>query len=220
MVAKATMIVALVCSVLVVVGFLPVAAGDEHIILKGTKGPRMSEKTWNFTAPANGTYSWKVENFELKWLEFLIYDNTSGTPVELFKERLRFSALDAFPIGIIYTSPVVLVAERLYEITSIPNGQKGTYAIVTDPTGPNQPPVASFSLIVDRLTVHANASSSYDSDGVIESFIWSWGDGTETAGITSAHMYANWGSYTIKLTVFDNMGYSSEAYQHVTTESN
>ena len=216
MVGNAKAIAAFVCSLVIVVGFLPLAAGDDHIILKGSKGPRMSEKTWNYTAPENGTYSWKIENFELKWLEILIYDDSSGTPAEIFKERIMFRALNAYPIGIVYTSPAVLDKGHLYEVMAIPNGQKGTYAVITDPLGPNQAPVASFTLIVDRLTVHANASSSYDADGMIQAYLWDWGDGTGTEGVTSAHLYDDWGTYTLKLTVIDNVGCVCEASQQIT----
>ncbi len=58
-----------------------------------------------------------------------------------------------------------------------------------------------------------NASSSYDPDGVIVSYAWDFGDGNTT--VTSApvvkHVYASPGTYTVSLTVTDNLSASSTA---------
>ena len=213
---RKAVLVSLACSMMVLVGLLPIAAGGDHIVAKGAKGPFMSAETWSYTPVENGTYSWRVENFELKWMNILIYDNTSGSPTEIFTERIRFPALNAYPIGIIYTAPVVLTKDGLYEVTAVPNGKRGTYAIVTDPVGPNAAPIASFSVIVDDTVVHVDASASYDVDGVIDSYLWDWGDGTAESGVTAIHTYAAAGTYTITLTAVDNIGCPTECSQQVT----
>ncbi len=73
-------------------------------------------------------------------------------------------------------------------------------------------PVASFiyepSEPVVNESILFNASSSYDMDGTIISYIWDFGDGnnaTESDPITN-HAYQNPGNYTVKLTVTDNDG--------------
>ena len=57
-----------------------------------------------------------------------------------------------------------------------------------------------------------NGSSSKDSDGSIASYRWDWGDGTGAgSGATPLHTYANAGSYTVRLTVTDNVGATGSA---------
>jgi len=69
-------------------------------------------------------------------------------------------------------------------------------------------PVASFAYwpeqpIVNE-TVTFNASSSYDPDGVIVSYEWNLGDGTNATGIVVNHSYNSNGVYMITLKVIDN----------------
>ena len=70
----------------------------------------------------------------------------------------------------------------------------------------NQPPTAQFTLEVNDLTVKLDASESFDSDGNIETYNWDYGDGIQDAGIKAEHVYAEAGSYIIKLTVTDFQG--------------
>lgn len=76
-------------------------------------------------------------------------------------------------------------------------------------------PVASFyHLPVDPQTdetVTFNASASYDSDGVVVSYMWDFGDGRTGVGITSTHSYSNEGSYTVVLQVTDDDGFFNDA---------
>lgn len=80
--------------------------------------------------------------------------------------------------------------------------------ITTDPGG-NQPPIAQangpYSGAV-KNPVLFNAGGSTDSDGQIVSYAWEFGDGTEGAGLTTSHIYASPGQYTLRLTVTDDQG--------------
>ncbi|MCX6099700.1 MAG: PKD domain-containing protein, partial [Candidatus Bipolaricaulota bacterium] len=57
----------------------------------------------------------------------------------------------------------------------------------------NQPPVASFTLSPSTtqpgVTVSMNASASYDPDGAIVSYSWSFGDGTSGSGVSTSHAF-------------------------------
>jgi PKD repeat protein len=105
--------------------------------------------------------------------------------------------------------------------------ENGEYAItltVTDNEGlvsgktgiqlvKNRPPVAVISVsepVMTNESVLFDASSSYDSDGTIISYTWSFGDGTATEGVTATHSYTNSGVYSVILAVEDNDGASNQ----------
>ncbi len=71
----------------------------------------------------------------------------------------------------------------------------------------NQSPVAAFtSSTTTALIINVNAYSSYDPDGMIVSYSWNFGDETTGSGVTTSHTYATAGTYTVTLTVEDNLG--------------
>ncbi|TRZ49352.1 MAG: PKD domain-containing protein, partial [Dehalococcoidia bacterium] len=81
----------------------------------------------------------------------------------------------------------------------------------------NRAPVAALtevaSIINEKEVVSFDASPSYDFDGTIVSYTWSFGDGTAATGITVTHSYANTGFYNVTLTVSDNDG-ATDACAH------
>jgi len=72
---------------------------------------------------------------------------------------------------------------------------------------PNDPPVAAFTATPSEgsapLSVAFDASDSYDPDGLVASYRWSFGDGTSGSGMVAAHTYEQPGTYTVQLTVED-----------------
>lgn len=84
----------------------------------------------------------------------------------------------------------------------------------------NSPPVASFTCNPPSggapLSVSFNASGSYDSDGNIVSYQWSFGDGSGGTGAEITHTYQNAGSYMAKLTVTDNLGAKDTSSKTIT----
>jgi hypothetical protein len=48
-----------------------------------------------------------------------------------------------------------------------------------------------------------NASTSYDPDGAIVSYSWTFGDGTSGSGVSTSHAFGSAGTYTVTLTVRD-----------------
>jgi len=73
---------------------------------------------------------------------------------------------------------------------------------------PNQPPVAAFVVAPPKpdvgQAVTFSASTSRDSDGTIESYTWSFGDGTTATGQQVTHSYSSAGTYAVILTVTDD----------------
>ncbi|MEJ2242682.1 MAG: PKD domain-containing protein, partial [Candidatus Bathyarchaeota archaeon] len=77
----------------------------------------------------------------------------------------------------------------------------------------NRPPVAAISVsepIMVNQSVLFDAGSSYDSDGELISYTWSFGDGTAIEGATTTHSFSNVGVYSIILAVEDNDGASNQ----------
>jgi PKD repeat protein len=72
-------------------------------------------------------------------------------------------------------------------------------------TAPNQPPVAAFSSSCSALTCGFTSTSS-DPDGSIASYSWNFGDGGTSTAQNPSHAYATGGTYTVTLTVTDNLG--------------
>lgn len=89
------------------------------------------------------------------------------------------------------------------------DASSATVSLVSDPNSLNASPVASFSASSYSgqapLAVNFDASSSYDPDGTIQSYQWSFGDGTTGPGAYTTHSYPA-GSFTAMLTVTDNDG--------------
>ena len=84
---------------------------------------------------------------------------------------------------------------------------------------PPQPPVASFTANPNVTTpgtvVAFDATASYDPDGTIVSYSWTFGDTLTGSGVTTGHAYAAVGTYRVTLTVVDNSSSSANTSQDV-----
>lgn len=56
------------------------------------------------------------------------------------------------------------------------------------------------------VDVQFDGSGSSDPDGSIVSYLWEFGDGTESTEMNPAHSYADAGTYNVTLTVYDDNG--------------
>jgi len=65
------------------------------------------------------------------------------------------------------------------------------------------------------LTVSFDATAS---SGTIVTYAWNFGDGTTGSGVTIAHEYASEGTYTVTLTVTDDVGTTDTANTTITVE--
>jgi PKD repeat protein len=86
----------------------------------------------------------------------------------------------------------------------------------------NQPPVAIISpLTCSILTCAFDGSTSYDPDGTVASYGWSFGDNVGTSALAKlSYTYAAAGTYTVTLTVTDNSGVPTSTTTTVTVKAN
>jgi hypothetical protein len=82
----------------------------------------------------------------------------------------------------------------------------------------NEPPVADFAYLLNELSVSFNASSSYDPDGNIATWLWDFGDGTEGSGEIVTHNYLLSGIYHVTLIVSDNESVQNSIIKEITIE--
>jgi parallel beta-helix repeat protein len=61
-----------------------------------------------------------------------------------------------------------------------------------------------------------NASKSYDVDGIIESYVWTFGDNGSGTGVSLLHTFASPGTYHITVQVIDDDGASAQASTSIT----
>jgi PKD repeat protein len=83
----------------------------------------------------------------------------------------------------------------------------------------NSAPIASFEYSCTELACDFDGSSSSDSDGTITSYDWDFGDVNTGTGVITSHAYADYGMYTVSLTVTDDDGAGSTTSQNVTLTS-
>jgi len=102
-------------------------------------------------------------------------------------------------------------------------GQTATVSVTLTPEVSNDSPVAGFTYSpqspVVGDTVQFNASSSYDPDGSIVSYTWSFGDGGSATGAIVTHAFPSDQTYTVRLTVTDNAGASDTKARSVAVSS-
>jgi PKD repeat protein len=89
-----------------------------------------------------------------------------------------------------------------------------------DGNGPsNSAPVAAFSHACTLLACTFTDAST-DSDGSVASHSWNFGDGATSTEASPQHTYAAPGTYSVKLTVTDNLGLASAVADSSITVSN
>jgi PKD repeat protein len=82
----------------------------------------------------------------------------------------------------------------------------------------NVPPSASFVFSCNGLTCNFDGSSSSDSDGTINRYVWNFGDGGPYEfGPIQTHTYGSAGTFNVSLQVDDNGGATASTSHAVTT---
>ncbi|MDQ3735763.1 MAG: PKD domain-containing protein [Actinomycetota bacterium] len=101
---------------------------------------------------------------------------------------------------------------QIYVVDPFGNQNLGAAAnvvVVGLPGTANSPPTAGFTHTTNALTASFDATGSTDTDGTINSYAWTFGDGSTASGATASRTsrtYATPGTYSVQLTVTDNDG--------------
>jgi len=101
--------------------------------------------------------------------------------------------------------------EGTYHVTlTVKDDDGASNSLSKDVIVNNVPPVADADGPYNGTTDYAiqfNGLGSYDSDGVIVSYAWNFGDGNTGSGVHPTHRYSKYGVYNVTLTVTDDDGF-------------
>jgi large repetitive protein len=138
----------------------------------------------------------------------------SGNPVtamQIYVDSALASAVTASSLDTTLTLPSGAHTLIVKEWDSAGMNSSKTVSI----TSTNQTPLAKLSVTSGSIlvggSVAASATGSSDPDGSISSSVITFGDGASAAAISASHQYTVAGTYTVKVTVTDNLGASSTA---------
>jgi PKD repeat protein len=130
----------------------------------------------------------------------------------------RWSFGDASPDTTTRDVEHTYAASGSYPVTLTVTDDRGASAsamhVVRAVVPPDVPPVAWFGSSCAGLTCSFSDSSS-DSDGIIVSRRWAFGDGAEDGAAAPAHSYASAGVYQVQLAVTDDRGATTGAARDI-----
>ncbi len=159
------------------------------------------------------------------------WTESSGTPLRTFihdRPELQLASVEETATGYVEFDVTGFVADQLssdgdgivtlevssnhdnWDILSSKEGEFPPELVIETESISNQLPIAVFNTIADSgeapLIISLDASESSDPDGQLVSYNWDFGDGTSTTGVNVSHTYLDAGTYTVTLTVTDNLG--------------
>ena len=149
--------------------------------------------------------NWQNNAFDADGYIVVVRDPWSGLWIVIARVGSNVhSFVDSVSPGMSYKYKI-----RAYNST----GKSAPTNVVTVDLG-NQPPVANAGAaqFTQTLTpIFFDGSGSYDPDGFITSYSWSFGDGATASGVTATHAFGTTGYWPVTLTVTDNMGVQSSS---------
>jgi PKD repeat protein len=99
-------------------------------------------------------------------------------------------------------------------VLTVTDDAGGTDSISTFIQVENRPPLPAIETVQEVLTlvqVDMTAEGTLDPDGSIDGYFWDFGDGNSANGWNVSHTFAIAGNYTLRLTVMDDDGRTSNA---------
>ncbi len=127
-------------------------------------------------------------------------DGTSGEGLAIVHS---FSLAGNFTVSLTVTDSAGAASSAFVSITVLDNA--APVAVLT----------SSGALFDTGQFIPFSGLGSYDSEGPIASYKWSFGDGVEGTGMNVTHMYSTVGMFDVTLTVADEKGLTSTATKHI-----
>lgn len=120
---------------------------------------------------------------------------------------------DTFGAGTSQSHTYTVPGQYVIELTATDSqGQQSSTAqtiwVIVATDFPEASFTASPSSGGTPLTVAFNAAASRDPNGSIQTYAWTYGDGSTGSGVSVIHNYAYEGTYTATLTVTDDEGFT------------
>jgi PKD repeat protein len=186
-----------------------------HVMVEGNQ----TNPFIGFTIPVDGEHSVKLMDDVMIWFSEPMNIHTVSWTIDPDPGCWSEMWLDDMVLLLSHCNPFEEDTSYLFEI--VHGESKRGYPLVPGPVpnpwsfetqAGNLPPMADAK--PDNQTVFVGDEAwfdgifSYDSDGLIVSFYWDFGDGTGEEGIHVTHVYGYPGNFTVTLTVVDDGGLS------------
>lgn len=184
--------------------------------------------TWHLTAP-HSTRDWRYFITKPDWnpnlplsrssfeaTPFCEFNDDGAIPPRDFTHDCTLPGNRSGYHVVLAVWDVADTANSFYHVIDLDYGGNG------NETG-NQPPSARISGVTSGYVNESltfSASTSQDPDGQIVSYTWDFGDGTTSSALSPSHVYANVGTYTVRLTVTDDGGLDDTATTSVQIRAN
>lgn len=202
---------------------LRVIAVDDPLLCDGCKRVLLNDEAGLTALKGNldKTYSFKIPKAAKK-VVLVIPNGYTGDP-DLLVGVDKAPMLDATEAVMTDSDCVPFSAPGLTEYCEF--GRGGRFNIAINPyldysdvqfqvyyviaKDANIDPTASITAPRNLLTRHAavfSATQSTDPDGSVVSYLWNFGDGTQSTEIEPLHTFSEAGEYRVSLTVTDNVG--------------
>ncbi len=115
-----------------------------------------------------------------------------------------------------YSGPIVVSNTETLDAIAVASGYADSAAAIAAYV--IQTPVANAGgpyAAIEGIAVNFNGSASSGPTGLTLTYAWDFGDGTTGTGVSPAHTYTAWGTYTAKLTVTDSNNLANTATAQV-----
>ena len=144
------------------------------------------------------------------WIEYYLFDFGNGDMIWTWYPEASYTY---------YYEGVYAVTLIVYDSSGVSSSTSVEVRVGGNPA----PPVAIISyqpplpLVGESVTF--DASYSFDPDGTISTYVWQFGDGCVSEGMTVTHAYEHEGVYEVRLTVMDNEMMVDEDWANLTVAS-
>jgi len=108
-------------------------------------------------------------------------------------------------------SHIIEVEDLIKNFTVIPGSQPPMPPFIPPPIENDEPQARAGTdqTTFEKHSLYFDGSKSFDPDGNISTYFWTFGDGSLAYGTLVTHTYTSVGSYTVTLIVIDDLGASS-----------